>query len=464
MQSTIEDIRTRFLDLEDEFDVFNIRPENFPIWERLRFNIFRKIYQSQEEDSHVTNEFRFSDYFDGLRLWIKNLFVKNPFLADDHEFIFDGHPRRKMLDDEMWWDIYCDPLYEQENIDYVHIEKPYQMGHKTPAKTNNLRYHDFILYTGAIRRNFGTVDVQISGKERRQLESLSDAIEERFNVDINIVRKGEIELTERASVVDLYMKLFKKIKPSVVVGVPDLNVQEACQNLDITTVEIQHGVVHQGHLKYHYPGKKTEYSLADYFFTWGEYWSDQAAFPIPDERIIPVGFPYLDQQHSKYDKIRTKNQILFISQDYIGEQLSKFACRVQNHPAISHDIIYKLHPKEYNDWESNYPWLRDADFNVIDESGSPLYQLFAESAAQVGVSSTALFEGLIFNLDTYIYDSVGYSIGQELVESESICLISSVDEFAASLEEEQNGINQNLYFETNATHKMYDELKKVARE
>ena len=147
-------------------------------------------------------------------------------------------------------------------------------------------------------------------------------------------------------------------------------------------------------------------------------------FPILEDRVIPVGYPYLEESIDKYDHVETTPQILFISQRTIGEQFSKFAMEVAKYPAINYDIVYKLHPGEYDRWQEEYPWLKEADFEIIDSSELPLYELFAQSSAQVGVGSTAVFEGLAFGLETFVYVGHGSEVLQVLVEDETPQLIS----------------------------------------
>lgn len=143
--------------------------------------------------------------------------------------------------------------------------------------------------------------------------------------------------------------------------------------------------------------------------------------------------------------------MLFISQGTIGEQLSKFAIEVQQAPEIDHDIVYKLHPDEYDRWEDEYPWLVDSGFKVIDSSEPPLYELFAESSAQVGVGSTAVYEGLAFGLETFVYECSGSKVLQPLVEEGSTKSISTAEDFAASLSEGGIYFDQDYYFKRDAT-------------
>ena len=91
----------------------------------------------------------------------------------------------------------------------------------------------------------------------------------------------------------------------------------------------------------------------------------------------------------------------------------------------NYDFIYKLHPGEYGTWKENYDYLTKAvaefdNFNVIDKSEPPLYELFARSNFQVGAFSTAIYEGLAFNCKTFIIDVPGVEYLDDLIEKDIV--------------------------------------------
>ena len=73
-----------------------------------------------------------------------------------------------------------------------------------------------------------------------------------------------------------------------------------------------------------------------------------------------------------------------------------------------YEIVYKLHPKEYDSWKHDYPWLIDSNIEVIDSNLNDVYYYMAKANLQIGCNSTVLFEGLGFNLDTVILKISGY--------------------------------------------------------
>ncbi len=458
----------RYREFENQESLFDVSVGGVYIWEQLRVRIYREIkQQSGTGQAHTSLTLNRQNHIAGTKLWLRNLFFKNPYLTPSSEVLFIGHHRRKKIDDGYWWDLYCDPIHEHCTLDAVHFEMPHLLEHKTPAKTPSLRYLEFIHYTGTIQRKLGLYNVSLSEEEREVLSRINRKIEDKFNVNVDIEAKVQRLLRNRDCRLWLYERLLDRVDPKIAVVVVSYGKHlfiEACKRKEIPVVELQHGVIYANHLGYSFFGNRTKKLFPDYLLTWGEFWSENVEFPIPDDRVIPVGYPYLEQTKQQYESIDSKKQIIFISQGTIGEELSKFACEVAQHPNIDNKIVYKLHPGEYDRWETEYPWLTTADFDVIDSSEPSLYELFAHSTVQIGVGSTAIYEGLTFDLETYVFDCEGSLVLQPLVDEGSAKLISTIDELAGSLGCGESTFNKEYYFESRATKKVCEELTRLKTE
>ncbi len=175
---------------------------------------------------------------------------------------------------------------------------------------------------------------------------------------------------------------------------------------------------------------RTKSTFPDWLFSFGDFWVESNEYPITKNQIVSVGFPYLENEIAKYSSVKKKKQVLFISQWTIGESFSKFASKLSEVDELGYRIVYKLHPLESMNWREKYPWLAKADLDVIDDNRTPLYRLFAESNFLVGVYSTAVYEGLAFGLQTFVFDAIGAEFMDSLVEINIVIKISSVDEIA----------------------------------
>ena len=453
--------------LEFELDLFGIKPHGITVWEWMRFHVYREILTKKGlvDKAHPSVERNLSAYLRGGYLLLRNVVRQNPYLFSESDFLFYGHPRRKLQSDGYWWDVYCDPIHKECEYDYLQIESNYDLKHYTPPRTENLSYLDIIDYTDFLKRQFGLVDVTLDRESRNAFDTASQEISSRFGVEIDLAERARHHLRQRASRRPLYKKLLANVDPNLVVVVCSYGKEtfiEVSKNQNIPVVELQHGVIYDGHKGYSFPDDRTKDTFPDYLLTWGEFWGRDIEFPIPDDQVIPVGYPYLEQRRDHYADTESSEQILFISQGTIGKELSKFALEVGKHPNIDHDIVYKLHPGEYDRWQEEYPWLLDADFKVIDSSEPPLYELFAKSSSQIGVGSTAVYEGLAYDLETYVYDCPGSEILEPLLDDGSATLVSSADELAETFGIGQSTFDKERYFVTNATQNICEELDGLA--
>jgi len=451
---------------EADLDLFSIEVDGVPLWERIRFQTLREIRQANgrgQAHTEVSNGIK--GYLQGVALWAQNVIYRNPYLADKHDFLFFGHKRRKLEDDGYWWDPYSDPIHEQNELDYIHLENPHNLSHLSPAKTSNLRYNDLIEYTGFLLRKFGVRRPSLPDDVVSHFREAEATIDDRFDADIDLIAKARKSLHVRNTTLPLYTLLLDRIDPSVVVIVVSYGREtliETCNQAGVPVVELQHGVIYDHHYGYAYPEEETKTTFPDYLLTFGEFWNENVRFPIPDDHVIPTGYPYLESRINTYDNIERTEQLLFISQGSIGQELSRFAVAVDKDPRIEHKIVYKLHPGEYNRWRDEYPHLAESDVTVVDEPEPPLYLLFASSSAQVGVYSTALYEGLCFDLETFVYDVDSADLLRPLVEDGTASLVGSVDDLTRSIGKiNEAHFDRERFFKSNAVGNVIRELERI---
>ena len=185
------------------------------------------------------------------------------------------------------------------------------------------------------------------------------------------------------------------------------------------------------------------------------------------DKLIIAGFPYFENKLKELLKNSRKNSkkedILFISQGTIGKELSKLAIKLDK--LINHEkynIIYKLHPGEYYRWEDEYPWLKNSNIEIIDNSKYDIYYYFSRCNFQVGVYSTAIFEGLGFDLKTFIYKIYGYKHMKDLYENNYAQLVASADDIINKLNSgEENIINKEFFWKSNSLKNIIDNLNNI---
>jgi hypothetical protein len=201
----------------------------------------------------------------------------------------------------------------------------------------------------------------------------------------------------------------------------------------VPVVELQHGIVDPYNYGYSYPGRVSKATFPDYLFTFGEFWGEQAALPIPDDHVRPVGYPHLERSVEQHADLEPRDRVVVVSTGEVGHRLSRLAVALAGAPNCDCPVVFKPHPGEADRWREEYPWLVDAPVDVIGEDGPSLHRLFAQSSAQVGVYSTALYEGVRFGLETYLVDVPWMPSPTGLADHEAVVTVDSADDLVASL-------------------------------
>jgi hypothetical protein len=353
------------------------------------------------------------------------------------------------MDDGHWWDIYCDPIHESTDMDYLHVEEPFLNRHFRPARTDKLRYLDLIHYAGTLREELGLDRASPSDGERRTLHAIEERIRADFEIDVDVTGKALTKLHRHNAMIGLYDRFLARVDPDLVVLVAGSGKEtfiSACKQRGVSVAELQHGHISEYSIEYSFPGDRTKRTFPDYLLTFGEYWNHTDVYPTDPDNIIDVGYPYLEWSKERYSGVGSTDQILFMSQWMITPELSKFAVELAELIDDDRNIAFKLHPDEYDRWQEFYPWLVDSGVDVIGSDGPPLHRLLAESGVQVGVYSTTMFEGLYFGLETYVVELPGVEHLAPLIQGGDATLVDSPEQLGEALERPSTGTKATTEF------------------
>jgi len=464
---TIKEVCDILFSLEEKYDLNQMKIQGVYAWQRIRIYVYYEISRKigvfgSPQQAKVS----LIDKIISFLPFIKNSLFSNPLKGNYHKdiLIFD-HPRKVKHNGE-FKDIYSNFLIDDlsSSCTYEVIETPYLNKHFT-KKEDYIKYNDNILLGSYFYKK--RTKIHWEKDEREKIAIIQREVNSNFGIEIdfnNIIKNHILDFKYQYK---MYDRLFKKRTPRyvfVVVAYENQAMIAAAHDNDIEVIELQHGTISNYHLGYHFPNEKDKNNIK-YFpskvLSFGKYWGEVANYPIDSDNIVPIGFPYLEENISSYlNNEKNKNQILFISQGVIGKYLSKFAYEVAKKLEDSkenYEIIYKLHPGEYSSWQENYACLKKcgklANFHIIDNSDVSLYELFSKSEFQVGVFSTAIYEGLLFNCKTFILDLPGSEYMDTLIERNYVKKIVTAQEFIDSIANFQiNSYDKDFFF------KKYDKL------
>lgn len=278
----------------------------------------------------------------------------------------------------------------------------------------------------------------------------------------------------------LYHRLLRRIEPKVLVTTCHQSLyyrlaMEVAKDLGISTIELQHGIIDPVDIGYNYPPGTGIKQFADNLFVFSDFWKHSARFPIAPEHILPVGYPYCERRvretlasQQKTDSIPT---IVFLSQLKFSGHMWEIAVALER--ALSEKeirILYKLHPTEFDQWRDLYPQLVDTKIEVVDRCDIDVYDCFAQADIQIGTTSTAIYEGLAFGLETYILrtDEFDNNLGsfKSLCENGYATAFSTVEELIALLKNRTGAAKKEkkTFWEMDAITNMQTAIQQIIDE
>ena len=205
---------------------------------------------------------------------------------------------------------------------------------------------------------------------------------------------------------------------------------------------------------------------------YGNFWKENTRLPIKKERIIVTGFPYFEKKINSikvsHNKKSERKKILFISQLVVGSKISKFAKDFSELVDLKkYEIIYKLHPSEYNIWKEEYPWLLSDNIQVIDNNSRDIYSFLKDAYCQVGCFSTAIFEGLGLGVKAYVVDAYGVEYLEDLYENKEgfVSLVKRPSDILKDLENVRMDSDsmKNFIWKSDAIDNINRELKSILK-
>jgi len=105
-------------------------------------------------------------------------------------------------------------------------------------------------------------------------------------------------------------------------------------------------------------------------------------------------------------------------------------------------VEYKPHPSEFYAPKPDY--FKDLENSgvIISEKDKDLYEIFARSRWQVGVYSTALYEGLYFDVACFILKVPGFQHMQKLIDFKLASVVETADDIDLNWKVEKKKISK----------------------
>lgn len=438
---SVKGVCDRIFTLEVEHGLLDLEIEGVKVWQYLRMELYYAAAQKSGffQLPHAEPPSRLKKAKKTLAT-LKNSLFKNPafFQAPVDILVFD-HERFKSFEGEnvdIYTKFFIDEL-ETQGKNYLVIERPYLGQHLKPCSPRR-KYLDFAeLYRFFGKRIFKRT---ISPEVLRRIGDLDQDLRTQLGLDVDFRKRFVDGIARFKCNYLIYTRLLKKLRPKQIFLVVSYGLQgdliRAAKDLGIEVVEFQHGVFSPYHLGYSFPGRSRELDyFPDKFFSWGRFWSELMPMPIPREKVVDYGFEYFRRLRTRYAGTPKRNrQLVVLSQAALGPALAQ---RVLECAEDLQDfrVVYKLHPSEYDKWRRYEALRKLAEMNNVEviDHDVDLYALLAQSPYQLGVFSTALFEGMGLGCKTVLLDLPGIEYMERVVADQHAVLHRDGDSLARSL-------------------------------
>lgn len=411
--------------LEEKFDLMSFEIEGVRTWQYIRMEIYYTLaYKLQIFDAPSVQKTPFMKVVKYIKLLYSSIF-HNPLGVKKCDVLFFASGGIKKIG-EKYIDIYTSGLIDKLSEDKTVYEfrLSSELIDSISVNSSN-KYLDFILLHSFL---FGRRK-KLDRNSMTKVFTLEKYIVETLGISLNLnnVFLGKVKnfLSHKKN----YIKILKKLNPERIYIVQSYGFYapliDAAKELSIETVELQHGTFSQYHLGYSFPvGIEEIKYFPNKFFVWNAFWKDFIKLPIEHNNLIISPSIYMKKEKEKYEKLeKNKDQVVILSQGALSAQIAEEVLKYWNFFKTK-QLKYKLHPSEYTTWKNNTYVNELRKYNNVEVlEDVDLYRLLATSEIQVGVFSTAIYEGLEFNCETILLDLPGIEYMQKLVETSYASMI-----------------------------------------
>lgn len=434
-----------YLEIEKKLDLFSKTIDNIFFWKLIRFKLYFKILSSfgLVKDRQSQKNSRKEQFFRTLNV-IKNSLFYSAFKGiQQKEILFFENPRKIRQSDGKYIDpftYYYINQYSKNNDNYEIVDLGHYGEHFDKADEKR-RFAESFYFDFIYKIKNKIFKQSFSQSERNIINDIEKAICEKFEMKVNIesfIKQRISDFKYQYEKFDSLFKIKKSKEIYLVCSYGKEGMIHAAQSNDIKVVEFQHGVMGKYQLGYSFPDNIKVPYFPNKLLMFGEFWSDNTDLPKKQIEIEYIGFKYLTSKLDKYKDIEKEKQVLIISQPgNIDDLIPTSILLAKNNR--DYKFVYRLHPKEVNNWTSAYPKLAEAIEKLenfeVDTCKIDLYTQVSKSEFAIGINSAAIFESIMLGAKLILVNSPGIEYMNYFIEKKlGIKIESNVNVFLKNLE------------------------------
>lgn len=266
--------------------------------------------------------------------------------------------------------------------------------------------------------------------------AVTDALQRRTGVRLPLTGLLSRELAKHLRLRGLYRRLLRRRGADtlyVVVSYFQQHVSGAAKDLGLRVVELQHGAITPYHLGYSYPGRPEVPGAPDELWCFGSYWAETVELPAGMSTTV-VGAPFIRRLTEAEQAAKDPRLVVVASQGTIGTELLPVARTLAElRPDLQ--VVFRPHPSEHLSDYLALPAAADPPANLRITDAELTLTLQTRATYQVGVSTTALFEGMVLGCRTAVVKLPGWEYLQPAVERGDALLATDGAELARRLDD-----------------------------
>jgi hypothetical protein len=443
----------KYIDIVKKFELLElnnideIEINGVYLWEVIRMKLFNEIITKLQilDKPHYTVPIKFKNKLKAFFYTLNNS-IFNTLPNKNFDTIIINHPR-KILENNIRIDIYTNELIKKldsSNKKYAVLDVSLNWSKHWYKKDKNLYYYENIAFLSKI---LGTKYYIFNKFHNKEFSNFLNRLYKEFPSIKSTIKKLVFNEYFTFKIYEkYYLTKLKKINLKelyFVIGYVHFPMVSAAKKLGINCIEIQHGIITKIDKYYSYKNIKNRY-FPDKILGFSKFWYNET-LPISEKDFLVEKNNYTKLSLSKYINYKKlNNQCIIIGQGTTNKSLIKLILNNKNF-LENYKVIFKLHPSNYTNWQNLYPDLvklkNSSMINIISNYNKNLHELLAESEFQIGVYSTAIFEGLHLGCKTIILKSNGYEEIASKLDNNKCLYINSNDNLSSKIKNFNFDIN-----------------------
>jgi len=436
------------LQFESEYDPFKYQIEDICIWPLFRFLAWEHIQINRDglsvrhtSEPAKTPGARLNNSVKMLKEILQLQFLK--LKRDSHDIIVLTTTDR--LRDQ------CGKTYKNIYFDYIQPPLPNTLTFYVDFKTNRIPMAQPVVFASSrtVRPRVALAtqrQAQASTKLKslhRDLKSFLEmaGLSEAALLPLSTWQKRLAYFWAR---LESFTKIFEIQKPKFILTESYYDKMwaiVAANRLNIPVLELQHGIVYDGHMAYTFdPASTSKYRdripLPDKFLSFGRYFSEilLARGFWDRSQIVEVGLPRMEHYQTRFKyrppELNEKLRVLISSQWILTDKLAEFLKAAT--ARLPDNVVLSLKPHPYEQHLDKYRQINGLGVLKSDQN---FYELLGKHHLHCSVFSTTLLESIGLGVPTMIIGLPGSENAIPLAEKSYCRLASSPEEFVTILGE-----------------------------